>query len=236
MTVAKPTVATPPAPAAAPVAAPAPATLLGAEPKAKEGEVAPVAPVVAPVAGEPVKVDPAAPAKKEEPAPAAAPIELKLPEGVKADEGVLTKFKEVAGKVGLKSEGAQQLLELYTGLQKEAETKAVADAETAFKAQLDTWTKAVKADKDLGGANFDGTLKAAQKAVTKFDSSGELRQIFEVTGLGSHPAVVRAFAAIGKALAEDSVAGGGSSGGAVKKDLADTMFSNTPQKLRSKRG
>jgi len=88
---------------------------------------------------------------------------------------------------------------------------------------LDAYSKALKQGVDPSwfeaqvkkelGADFEKTLTHAQRAVQKFGGEALATRLRE-TGMGDLPELVRAFAAIGKAMAEDTVAGGVSNGSA----------------------
>jgi hypothetical protein len=144
--------------------------------------------------------------------PAAAPYELKLPEGFKADES-FTKFTEFAKASGLKAEAAQQVLDMHASAMKAA-VSSVHERVLSELGMKDAaqWPDALKADKEFGGAGYDANLAGARKAIAKFGSP-ELKAVLEQSGLGNHPELVRAFVRVGKAMAEDSVAGAGASTG-----------------------
>lgn len=195
--------------------------------------VAPGAPAAppAPAAGAPSPVEvapatPAAPAAPAEPSTPAAPAELsfKLPEGVQLDEAGLGKFREFAKSAGLTSEQAEKVLALTHAANVEAQ-KAAADAHSK---RITEWETALKADKELGGAAFEATKAAAQKAIVKFGSDA-LKELFESTALGSHPEMVRFVARVGKAMAEDSIAGTSGAPAPTGDDLLRKLYPNSPQ-------
>lgn len=133
---------------------------------------------------------------------APVPLELKLPEGFKPDEAVLTEFKKLAGEAGLKSEAAQKVFDLYAKTEQAraaADTKAIEEGRAA-------WVAAAKADKEFGGADFEKNLQVANKAMTKF-APPALKAFLDESGLGSHPEMIRLMVRVGKALAEDSIGG-----------------------------
>lgn len=134
----------------------------------------------------------------------AAEIELKLPDAIK-DEPVFAKFKEVAKELGLKSEAAQKVVDFYLEQQKAGEANQVAQLETMQKG----WEAELKADKELGGANFKQAAETAYRAIKKFGDA-ETEAWLEETKLGNNPKLVRMFHRIGKAMAEDSIGGAGS--------------------------
>jgi hypothetical protein len=184
----------------------------------------PVAPAAAPAVVEPnPKVEPAAPAAvvpAVEPAKA-EPIEVKLPEGVEADPTLIEALKGAAKD----SKGAQALLDTYVA----AQAKAVEQQKTAWEQTQKTWVESLKTDKDFGGAQFDANLQTARKAVTRFGSP-ELKAFLDESGLGNHPEIVRTFARIGKAIAEDSIAGvtAPPPGQKSEEDLLRALYPNTP--------
>lgn len=150
------------------------------------------------------------PATAEKPAVA----ELKPPEGI--DPGALAGFKGVAQKLGLDTPKAQALLDFWATTQ----TAAAKSAATAAEAQSAKWVAEIQADKAfLGndGKQFDANARIARAAVQAFGGDA-LRQVLNETGLGDHPAVARAFLSIGRAMAEDKIAGASSGGETAKKD------------------
>lgn len=192
--------------------------MLGAAP-VEAAPVAPVAPTEKPAEG----------VKPAEVAPAAE-VELKLPEGFKADDALLGQFKATAKELGLKSEQAQKVFDLYAGAQK-AQAEAT---QKALEAESKQWVDAVKADKDIGGANLQASLVAANKAVHQFGGP-ELHQLLDATGLGNHPLVVKTFARIGKAIAEDSSAGTrGANGGNSEEARHRALYPNSPELFERK--
>lgn len=141
-------------------------------------------------------------AKKEEAPPAKvdAKLELKYPEGL-LDAEQQKSFTALAEKLGLPGEKAQALVQHYG----EIAAAAAKSAEAAFAAQQEQFRAAIESDKELGGANLEATKAAAQRALKKF-ASPELMELFG-HGLGNHPEVARFVARVGKAMAEDTVAG-----------------------------
>lgn len=140
---------------------------------------------------------PAEPAKPE-----ASDVEVKLPEGMPADENLVGALKAVAKEYGLKSEGAQKLVDAYAKAQQTAHER---DRET-WAQQVKGWETELKSDKEFGGAQFEANQLAARKAVERFGSPA-LRSFLKDSGLGNHPELVRAFARVGKALSEDTLQG-----------------------------
>jgi hypothetical protein len=157
-------------------------------------------------------------AAKADEAKAAAPttaapadIELKLPDGFKADETSLKDLKATAKELGLDSTKTQKILDLYV---KQQQAEVLRHNE-----QLSKWEESLKTDKAFGGEQFKANVETAKKALEHFaaqagESGKEAINFLRETGLGSHPGLVRVFHAIGKAMANDSVKGGTKFGGA----------------------
>lgn len=128
--------------------------------------------------------------------------------------------------------------------------QAEAAAEKAFTDQITSWDKEVRADPDMGGANFDATVASAKLAIDKFggdkkpvlDAQGkevlgddgkpvhqsEIQQVLETSGLGSHPAIVRFFAKVGDVVKDAPVLGAGSAGGDGSDGLKTRYNNSTP--------
>lgn len=117
---------------------------------------------------------------------APAEIDLKLPDGFAKDDPLIGDFTKTAKDLGLKSESAQKLFDLYAGA-KAAEAKALNES---LSAQTKQWVDSIKADKEFGGENFKASLVFANKAIDRFGSP-ELRQALTASGLGNHPEVVK---------------------------------------------
>lgn len=135
----------------------------------------------------------AAPATETPAAEAPADYEIRLPEGVEADANLLG-----ALKASVKDpESAQKLADTFF----EVQAKASEHARTKWAEQQETWVKELKADKD-----FEANMFAVSAAMRQFGDE-ELSGFLNDSGLGNHPALFRLMASVGKALAENSVAG-----------------------------
>jgi len=120
---------------------------------------------------------------------------------------VLAKYEPLFREAGLTNEAAQKLVDAR------AEELKAQDATAVEKlvAQHTEWLNATKADAEIGGANLDTSVKHAQSAIARFGSP-ELKSFLDLSGAGSHPELVRAFARIGKAMAEDVIVTGTTGG------------------------
>jgi len=89
-----------------------------------------------------------------QPAPAVEYTDFAVPDGMEMDAEVLTNFKGIAKELGIPQEAAQKLIDLQASM----ETKRSAAAEQAQAEQAQQWAAQIKADKELGGENYDKTL------------------------------------------------------------------------------
>ena len=119
-------------------------------------------------------------------------IAIKLPEGFTAPEKVLADFKTLAKENGLKSEGAQKLVDLYVS----RETERLASEKAAVEKQQDTWeaevTKWPDAEEKLG---------LALKAVDGLGNEN-VKAFFKDSYVGSNPDIIQFLASVGKILSE----------------------------------
>lgn len=123
-------------------------------------------------------------------------------DGVTPDDAQLKQFVPIARELGLKPEQAQKIIDFHDKgvlAQREAALTSARQARTESIASL-------KADKELGGERWDNTQRIANKALEKY-APPELKQYLIATMQDAHPLLVRTFHAIGKAMADDSVAG-----------------------------
>ena len=79
----------------------------------------------------------------------------------------------------------------------------------------------MKVDKEIGGEKFTENLALARKALESFGTP-ELQDVLNMTGLGNHPEVIRAFYKAGKAISEDRFIPGTPKG--AEMDMAKRMF------------
>lgn len=142
--------------------------------------------------------------------------DLQMPEGVELDKDAAAEFVAIAKSLELSQENAQKLATIAGKIQqKQAEARA---------RQVESWVEEVKADKDLGGDKLEENLGVARKALETFGSP-ELKDVLNASGLGNHPAVIRAFFKAGKAISDDGFVRG-SAPRADSNDPAKKMFPN----------
>lgn len=195
--------ATPPAPVAAGGAAPAAAASTAAAPVAKPADSFLQSPPPDKTAGEKAGASGESEGKKEETAkPETAELELKLPDGVEADPELLKGFKALAQENKVPAQAAQGLVDLFVKAQQAQAEKLRSTWET----QQSQWAESLKADKEIGGAQYEANKAVANKALSKFGSPALVNALVQ-SGLANHPDMVRFVVKVGKAMAEDSTAG-----------------------------
>lgn len=156
---------------------------------------------------------------------AAAELELKLPDGFKADDARVTAFKATAKELGLDSAKAQKLFDLYATQQ--AESLKVAEAEGQKLHQ--GWLDAQKGDAEIGGEKLPASINNARRAIAKYGTP-ELRAFLNDTGVGDHPELLRFVSRVGAAMREDSVGGTAAAAGSTNDAATKlrNLYPNSP--------
>lgn len=154
--------------------------------------------------------------KKPEGAPEA--YEFKAAEGVELDTEALKDFEPVARELNLTNEQAQKLVDAYPKILAGVQQRQA----DAWQKQTEGWAEAVKADKEIGGDKLESNLSAAQRALDQFGNP-ELKEYLNVTGMGNHPELVKAFVKIGKAMSEDGMVTGKENG---QRSAAEVLYGN----------
>lgn len=196
----------------------APSTEAGTQPAT---EPAAAAPATEQPGGEPQGQQPAGePAKTEEAKPEGAPeaYAFTMPEGFELNTEVSGEFEAYARELNLPQDKAQAVVDMGVKLMQSAQTQQV----EAFEAQQLEWRNAVVNDKELGGPALAENLSYAAKVLDTF--APDLRTVLDETGLGNHPAFVKAFVKIGKAISEDRLVGGAQQAPGAATDPAATLF------------
>lgn len=160
----------------------------------------PAPPPAEPEAGETLLTDKAEP-KAE--APPKAPEEyedFKVPDGFTLDPEVATKAGTLFKELGLSQDGAQKLIDLYT-----AETAQAFEA--PFKAYQDMrkgWRDEVIGDRELSHRLPQIKTNVTQMLNTHLGQklADQFREAMDMTGVGDHPAFVRAFDVLSSLLVE----------------------------------
>lgn len=216
-----------------PAADPAPAPV--ADPKAGGGDPKPAADPADRTAlgdaGDPPADPSADPAAKPD-IPEA--YELAVPEGFeKLDEKAVEAATPVFKELGLSNEQANKLMPVAAQFAKGIIEQRDQQFLGTILEQRANWLNDAKADKEIGGANWDGSIQAAGRALDRlgFPKGSPLRAALDESGFGNHPEMVRFFARAGKAIGEDTDFVRGDQAAAVKpKTAEETLWPGQGQK------
>lgn len=153
--------------------------------------------------------------------------EVKFSENSPLDVNTDTeKIAATARKLGLSQEQAAEFVKHHD----EVAAGIVARQQHAIAQQADKWKAETTADKDLGGTNMATTLANVKRVMDRFAPGDDhpFRKFMNETGYGNHPAYVRMFNELGKAMAEEKFKGGPGDPGSKK--LEDWEIVYGPQK------
>jgi len=195
-----------------PAATPAPVE--GEEPKVEGQE-----------GGAPQGQQPEGKKEGEEGKPEGAPesYNFELPEGYELNQEVADEFTAYAKELNLPQDKAQAAVGMGVKLVESFQAKQA----EAFAAQQATWRDAVTNDKEIGGPALAENLSYAAKVLDTY--APDLRAVLDETGMGNHPALVKAFVKIGKAISEDRLVGGAQQTPGAAQDPAAKLFPNMNQ-------
>lgn len=146
---------------------------------------------------------------------------------LKIDEKLGGKFNATAKELGLTSEKAQKIADLYVEARKQEKAADAAQLEQAISQQNKQWQEELRNDKEIGGKLWSKSVLDSNKALAKFGP--ELKKDLETYGLLSLPSLVRMLARVGKADDEDSLGEGAhGSGGKGAPTAADKLKARYP--------
>jgi hypothetical protein len=137
--------------------------------------------------------------KTEAPAfEALTPESFKLPEGFETDEETTKGFLDIMNDEKLtRAELAQKLVDYQAGLM----TKMSEAGAKLFADQQEEWQNAARADPDIGGEKLAPALGQIAGLLDKYGSP-ELRTVFDVTGAGNNPLMIKFLSKIAADLSE----------------------------------
>jgi hypothetical protein len=116
---------------------------------------------------------------------------LRPPEGLDIDPAMLAEAAPIFREVGLDNDGANKLMPLAGKLVE----RFAASQNDEFRVTKTGWAAQAKADPSIGGANWPETERLVAKALNAVGAGkgSELRDLLDQSGLGNHPAMIRAF-------------------------------------------
>lgn len=133
------------------------------------------------------------------------------------DQELLSDYQRVAGEVGLNQEQAQRLADLYAERLQGGAEKLHAELLEDLGRQGEKWEAEIRSSPD-----FRQDTEFSKRAIDRFGKA-EFKQFLKESGLGSHPAMFRFTAAIGKVIGEPGFKGGSVR---VPVDPARVMYPN----------
>lgn len=184
-------------------------------------EGAPATPEPKPAPGTTPETKPTEPEGDAKPA-SAVPEKYELTYDKAFTDADKAELETMARELGLTNEAAQKLAEKALA----GRSSATAAAQKALEAQADKWAADSLADKELGNgdkATLKANLAIAVKARDAFGSK-DLIDLLNTTGYGNHPAVIRHFLSLGKAVSEDSFVPAGSGAKSMNTDPASVLY------------
>lgn len=145
------------------------------------------------------------------------------PEGSQLDTGVMDKFAEAARELNLNQGAAQAMID------KMAPIIATRQHEQIETLKAD-WLTATTADTEIGGTKFEASKVFAARAMDQFATPG-LKEIFNATGFGNHPDVMRMMVKVGQAISEEKIVTGGlPASGTGIRSAADVLYPSAKPK------
>lgn len=141
-----------------------------------------------------------------------------VPEGMQYDETAANEFAGLAKELGFSNEQANKAAEYGMKWMQ----KAVTAAENARIQQIEDWGKA--AMEELG-TDFEKTKQRGGVGLERLERiSPGIRAVIDETGVGNRIEFIRAFAAIGDLVGEDTFHGAGGTPAAKSKLYPNTNF------------
>lgn len=131
------------------------------------------------------------------------------------------KFLGIANELKLPKEAATSLVSMYAEQVSELQSKMAEEQERTWTSTKEQWVKEARELPEIGGANFDKTLSVIAKAIDKFGDS-KVREAYDLTGAGDHPAILRFVYNMAKHLVEQPPVLGSPPGSS--KSLAQRLY------------
>jgi hypothetical protein len=141
----------------------------------------------------------------EEPKPLEPMVyeEFKAPEGVKIDKEKVEQFTKAIGEHRLPQEVAQKLFDMHVAEISSITQKAHADQWDVYNQTRKEWRNRVLSDPEIGGSGHQTAMKIIAEGrnhIVPESERAEFNEMLNITGVGDHPALLKAFYRAGKIL------------------------------------
>lgn len=149
-----------------------------------------------------------------------------VPEGMEIEESVLPDVHAVFKDLGLSQEKANEVFGKLLAIQQKMELSpeaALEQQQAQVTALSNEWTQQIKNDPELGGANFEASLAQALLPI-QAKATPELRDVLNLSGLGSNPHFFRFMHALGGMMREDAFVQGGTQTGSSRRSDAEVFY------------
>lgn len=145
--------------------------------------------------------------------------DLAIPEGFEVVDEIRDKFLDVINDREMSAnDRANALIEL----QAETIRQASERISEAWTQQRKAWVEEVKADPEIGGDKLEPTMGKISKLLNEFGDPNLREQVFDITGAGDHPLMIKFLAKVADALSEGTPVSGDAGGD--KLTLAERMY------------
>ncbi len=131
---------------------------------------------------------------------------VQLPENYCYDNELLEEFNELAGKYNLSQKSANELMSMAVKLTQLTGNNFSQTIAEQQRQKIEDYKTALITDREIGGANFNKTMRTANIAYTQF-ADDEVQALLQETGLNCHPKVVKMFYEIGRQMQNDDIYG-----------------------------
>lgn len=133
--------------------------------------------------------------------------DIKMPDGVQVDDGFMKAAKEWFHAAGLNQKQAQKVAERFAASTAEQATEAQRTAARTVEQEVD------KLKREWGSGEFEKNIQIANRAFAQYMPQGaEDLVLADGSKLGNNPAMIRAFAAIGREIGEANLMMGDAGG------------------------
>ena len=148
--------------------------------------------------------------------------DVQLPTNYGYDEALLNEFNELAAKYNLSQKSANELMSMAVKLTQLTDSNISKAQAEQHRQTIENYKRTLINDSEIGGTNFDKTMKTANIAYTQF-ADEEVQKLLQETGLNCHPQVVKMFYNIGLKMQNDFIYGANAAA-VQKENREDILF------------